>query len=84
MKAVLLVKDYDKETNTLGEIGCREVNKPKIVYDDDVLIKVAYASLCGSDPNLLKGLFPFKAPFNGGMNFRGSLRSSVPARPKRT
>ena len=32
MKAVLLVKDYDKKTNTLGEIGCREVEKPKIVH----------------------------------------------------
>ena len=31
MKAVLLVKDYDKATKTLGEIGCREIAKPQIV-----------------------------------------------------
>ena len=73
MKAVLLVKDYDEEKMTLGEIGCREIDKPKIVHDDDVLIKVAFASICGSDPNLLKGHFPFKAPFQWGHEFSGVI-----------
>ncbi len=83
MKAVLLVKDYDKDTNTLGEIGCREVDKPQIVHDDDVLIKVAYASLCGSDPNLLKGLFPFKAPFQWGHEFSGIIEELGPGATKK-
>jgi 2-desacetyl-2-hydroxyethyl bacteriochlorophyllide A dehydrogenase len=83
MKAVLLVKDYDKETNTLGEIGCREVAKPQIIHADDVLIKVAYASLCGSDPNLLKGLFPFKAPFQWGHEFSGIIEEMGPGATKK-
>lgn len=83
MKAVLLVKDYDEEKNTLGEIDCREVEKPQIVHDDDVLIKVAYASLCGSDPNLLKGLFPFKAPFQWGHEFSGIIEKLGPGATKK-
>lgn len=83
MKAVLLVKDYDKATNTMGEIDCREIEKPKIVHDDDVLIKVAYASICGSDPNLLKGLFSFKAPFQWGHEFSGTVEALGPGTGKK-
>ncbi|MCI8731562.1 MAG: alcohol dehydrogenase, partial [Lachnospiraceae bacterium] len=57
MKAVMLVKAYDPVTKELGEIQCCQVKKPELVHEDDVLIKVAYASVCGSDPHLLEGMF---------------------------
>ena len=56
MKAVMLVKAYDPVTKELGEIQCCQVKKPELVHEDDVLIKVAYASVCGSDPHLLEGM----------------------------
>lgn len=45
--------------------GCYDVEEPQIVNADDVKIKVAYASICGSDIHTIKGdldeYFKFKA-----------------------
>ena len=54
MKAVMLVRAYNEETKERGEVACLEVPKPELVHGDDVLIKVAYASVCGSDPHLFR------------------------------
>lgn len=83
MKAVMLVKDFDSGTGALGEVDCREIEKPELVHDDDVLIKVAYASICGSDPNLLKGLFPFKAPVQCGHELSGTIEKLGPRAVKK-
>ena len=45
MKAVMLVRAYNEETKERGEVACLEVPKPELVHGDDVLIKVAYASV---------------------------------------
>lgn len=60
MKAVLLSRLYDQNSNQLGDVDCFEVPEPNIVNEDDVKIQISYASICGSDPNTLKGLFPNK------------------------
>lgn len=78
MKAVMVVKDYNRETGELGEVACIDVPMPKIVNDDDVLIKVAYASICGSDPNVLKGLFPDRAPCPIGHELSGTIEMLGP------
>ena len=73
MKAVMLVKDYNPETGELGEVECRDIPVPELVNNDDVLIKVAYASVCGSDPNVLKGFFPDRAPCQIGHEMSGTI-----------
>ncbi len=35
--------------------GLYDVEKPDFTKDDDILIKVAYAGICGSDLNIIKG-----------------------------
>ncbi|MDY6827392.1 MAG: alcohol dehydrogenase catalytic domain-containing protein [Bacillota bacterium] len=78
MKAVMLVKDFNPETGELGEVDCLEVPTPKLVRDDDVLIKITYASICGSDPNVLKGLFPDRAPCPIGHEMAGTIADLGP------
>ncbi|HHV19902.1 MAG TPA: alcohol dehydrogenase catalytic domain-containing protein, partial [Thermoanaerobacterales bacterium] len=82
MKAVMLVKDYNPERGQLGEVDCLNVPVPKLVNDDDVLIKVAYASICGSDPNVLKGLFPDRAPCPIGHEVSGTIKELGPKAKK--
>ena len=81
-KAVMLVKDYNPERGQLGEVDCLNVPVPKLVNDDDVLIKVAYASICGSDPNVLKGLFPDRAPCPIGHEVSGTIKELGPKAKK--
>lgn len=74
MKAVMLVKAFNESTKELGEVACMEVPKPEIVNEDEVLIKVAYASVCGSDPHLLEGYFDLPIPSPCGHELSGPLR----------
>lgn len=41
MKAVMVVKDFNPETDEPGQVDCLEVPTPELAYDDDVLFKVA-------------------------------------------
>jgi (R,R)-butanediol dehydrogenase/meso-butanediol dehydrogenase/diacetyl reductase/L-iditol 2-dehydrogenase len=58
MKAVKMVEDFDLQSGRPGKVGIVEVSKPKIVNNDDVMIKIAYSSICGSDPHILHGAYP--------------------------
>lgn len=63
MKAIYLTKLYDPITQAPGSVECIEVKKPQVMHSDDILIRVAYASICGSDihfvkDDLLTDLFP--------------------------
>lgn len=82
MKTVMIVKDYNKETGALGEIECLDIPQPKVVNDDDVLVKVAYSSVCGSDPNMLKGMLPIKVPRPLGHEFSGIIEDLGPKATK--
>ena len=55
MKAICLTKKGDLAAKKWGKLDCVDLPKPKIEKDDDVLIKVAYSSICGSDPLMLNG-----------------------------
>ncbi len=83
MKAVMLVKAYDAQTGTLGEIACLDVPKPQLVHDDDVLIKVKYASICGSDPHLLEGIWDLPIPSPCGHELSGVVEALGPAANKK-
>ena len=54
MKALFMTAMGDPEKKTLGAIELREISKPE-PGDEDILIKVAYASICGSDGHCLQG-----------------------------
>ena len=52
--------------------------KPVIEYDDDVLIKVEYAGLCGTDIHIVQGEFGNRAiePITLGHEFSGVVVES--------
>lgn len=83
MKAVMLVRAYNEETKERGEVACLDVPKPEIVHDDDVLIKVAYASVCGSDPHLLEGYFDLPIPSPCGHELSGTIEALGPGANKK-
>lgn len=83
MKAIYVTKTYGEEDHTPGKVECLETEKPAVQEPDDVLIRVAYAAICGSDAhyvkdNLLTGLFP-PAPFAVGHELSGVIEDLGPA-----
>lgn len=59
MKALFLTQLGDIDTKTLGKFELRDLPIPE-PGDEDVLIKVAYASICGTDVHSFKGDHPFR------------------------
>ena len=57
-----------------GVIKWRQVDRPE-VGDGDILVKVDYASICGSDQHIFKGEFHprTKLPFVPGHEFAGHV-----------
>lgn len=55
MKAICLTEKGDLATKKWGKLDCVDIPMPKIKNDDDILIKVKYSSICGSDPLMLNG-----------------------------
>lgn len=35
--------------------GLKELAEPKMIFDDDVIVRIAYAGICGSDINIIHG-----------------------------
>lgn len=54
MKSLVMTKIGDPKEKTIGELELHEFPMPE-PGPEDVLIKVAYASICGSDIHFLKG-----------------------------
>ena len=57
MKSIVLVEAPDRENKVLAKVAVRDLPKPT-PGPEDVLIRVAYASICGSDNSILKGNVP--------------------------
>jgi len=55
MKAICLTEKGDLASGKWGKLDCVELPTPQIQKDDDILIKIAYSSICGSDPLMLNG-----------------------------
>lgn len=65
MKAALLTAPY--------EIALQEVDPPRIT-PDEVLIRIRFAGICGSDVHAYKGTHPFrKPPLVGGHELSGEI-----------
>ncbi len=80
MKAVYVTKAFDPQTGTPGEVQCIETARPRVAAPDDVLIRVAYASLCGSDAHYIKdNLFSLPVPFPAGHELSGVIEDLGPA-----
>ena len=73
MKAVMLVQAGDLKTGQLGRIECQSVPEPGLRNDEDVLIRIAYSSICGSDPHLLTGLLEAPVPSGCGHEMSGTV-----------
>lgn len=87
MKAVHLTKAYDPVTSTPGIVECLNTEKPALLHPDDVLIRVAYASICGSDihfikDDLLTDLFP-QLPLPIGHELSGVIEDLGPMAEKK-
>ena len=54
MKSLVMTKIGDPKEKTMGELALHDFPMP-VPGAEEVLIKVAYASICGSDIHFLKG-----------------------------
>jgi (R,R)-butanediol dehydrogenase/meso-butanediol dehydrogenase/diacetyl reductase/L-iditol 2-dehydrogenase len=54
VKALFVTRIGNPETKELGRVELRDAPMPP-VGDEEVLVKVAYASICGSDGHMLRG-----------------------------
>ena len=73
MKQVQTVKVgslREKDPEKRGKLDVVDVPMPEI-GDTDVKIKVAYCSICGSDPHSVEGIFGQTAPFGMGHELSG-------------
>lgn len=64
------LKDPDPEKR--GKVAVREIPVPE-VGDEDVKIKVAYCSICGSDPHVIGGIFGWTPPYGLGHEVSGVI-----------
>lgn len=73
MKSVSVVKIgslKDPSEENRGRIEVLDVPMQPL-GDEDVRIKVAYCSICGSDPHLVEGIFGWEPPFGLGHELSG-------------
>ena len=56
-----------------GNIGVRELEKPEIRHDDEVIIKIKAAALCGTDIHILDDVYRTYPPLVLGHEFTGEI-----------
>ncbi|XP_014273645.1 uncharacterized protein [Halyomorpha halys] len=67
---------FDPQKKVLSLI---QHEKPKITSDDELIVEVAYAGLCGTDIHIIGGEFPCsKTPVILGHEFSGIVREAGP------
>jgi len=71
MRLVACVEQGNPEKKTMGRVECIEWPKPQIKDPEDVLIRIMYSSICGSDPHVLTGHFPAPLPKGLGHEMSG-------------
>jgi len=64
------LKDPDPEKRGRVEVVDMPLRK---LGDDEILIKVAYCAICGSDPHAIEGIFRRPAPFGMGHELSGVI-----------
>ena len=73
MKVVYAVKTGDMQDPDPSKRGAVEIiDEPlREIGDDELLIKVAYCAICGSDPHVVGGIFGWEPPFGMGHELSG-------------
>jgi len=73
MKVVYAVKTGDMKDPDPGKRGVVEVIDTPLreIGDDELLVKVAYCAICGSDPHVIGGIFGWEPPFGVGHEASG-------------
>lgn len=75
MKTIAAVKIgslIDQNEKTRGRVQVIDLPEQEL-GDEDVRIKVAYCSICGSDPHLVEGIFDWDPPFGLGHEVSGTI-----------
>ncbi|KZL89361.1 zinc-dependent alcohol dehydrogenase [Clostridium magnum] len=75
MKTIACVKVgslKDPDINKRGHVQVMDMPEQQM-GDEDVKIKVAYCSICGSDPHLVEGIFGLEPPFGLGHEISGTI-----------
>ena len=67
----------NKDPEKRGKVEVLDVPVP-VLGDTDVKIKVAYCSICGSDPHVIEGIFGMPAPFGMGHEISGVVAELGP------
>lgn len=62
------LKDSDPQKRGVIEVVDVPLRK---IGDDELLIKVAYCAICGSDPHVVEGIFGWEPPFGLGHELSG-------------
>lgn len=60
----------------LGKVELKEVDKPTVQKDTDVILKVTLASICGSDMHLIRGIIPSTPGYILGHEFVGVIEEA--------
>ncbi|MCD8350220.1 MAG: alcohol dehydrogenase catalytic domain-containing protein [Planctomycetaceae bacterium] len=85
MKSVTVVKIgslRDPNEATRGRIEVLDIPEQPL-GDEDVRIKVAYCSICGSDPHLVENIFGWELPFGLGHELSGIVTEIGPKAVKK-
>jgi threonine dehydrogenase-like Zn-dependent dehydrogenase len=75
LKSIATVKTgslKDPDITKRGKVAVIDIPEPA-VGDEEVKIKVAYCSICGSDPHLVEGIFGWTVPFGMGHEVSGVI-----------
>lgn len=75
MKSITVVKVgslRDPNEETRGKVQVLDIPE-QVLGDEDVKIKVAYCSICGSDPHLVENIFGWEVPFGLGHEVSGVI-----------
>ena len=85
MKCIHVVKVgslRDPNPETRGKVEVLDIPQQPL-GDEDVRIKVAYCSICGSDPHLVENIFGWEPPFGIGHEVSGVIVELGPKATKK-
>ncbi len=85
MKSVTVIKTgslKDPDPTKRGQVTVTDIPMQPL-GDEDVRIKVAYCSICGSDPHLVENIFEWEVPFGLGHELSGVVMEVGPKATKK-
>jgi len=77
MKVLSMVERGNPKEGTVGKLDLLEMPIPD-PQDEEVLIKIQYSAICGSDPHILRGLLESDIPTGMGHEMSGIIEKLGP------